>query len=62
MKARVIQVIEVQSLRGMGIPEDVLRNVFEYFSFDGEKLSERDPWMEERKLEEQKEQSLGESE
>ena len=42
-KARVISVIETQSLRGAGTEEDPCRIVIQYWDFDGKKLAENDP-------------------
>lgn len=44
--ARVIQVIETRAIKGIGTPEDPVREVVQYWSFDGEKLAERDPLVE----------------
>ena len=40
--AKVIQVIEVVSLRGRWTEENPLRNVTQYFTLDGTLLNERD--------------------
>ncbi len=42
-KARVIQVIETRSMRGIGTEEDVVREVIQYWDFDGNLLAELDP-------------------
>ena len=42
--ARVIQVIETKSARGSGEPEQPSRIVTEYWSMDGKKLAESDPY------------------
>lgn len=42
--ARVIQVIETKSARGSGATEQPARIVTEYWSLDGEKLAEHDPY------------------
>jgi nuclear transport factor 2 (NTF2) superfamily protein len=47
--AKVIQVIETQSLRGRGTEEDPCRLVKQYWDFDGEKLAERDSFEEEKR-------------
>lgn len=47
--ARVIQVIETQSLRGQGTEEDPCRLVKQYWIFDGKKLAERDCFEEEKR-------------
>lgn len=41
--ARVIQVIETKSLRGVGTEEDPCRLVTQYWDFDGDLLAENDP-------------------
>ena len=41
--ARVIQVIETVKKRGKGTREDVVRNVVQYWSLEGELLAENDP-------------------
>lgn len=41
--ARVIQVIETRTLRGMGTEEDNCREVIQYWDFDGNLLAEEDP-------------------
>ena len=41
--AKVIQVIETQSLRGVGTQEDICRCVTQYWDFDGNLLAESDP-------------------
>ena len=46
--ARVIQVIETRSLRGVGTEEDMCREVIEYWSLEGEKLAESDPCAKEK--------------
>lgn len=43
--ARVIQVIETKSARGSGATEQPARIVTEYWSLDGEKLAESDPYL-----------------
>lgn len=45
-RARVISVIETQSLRGT--EEDPCRTVTQYWDFDGKKLAENDPRNEEK--------------
>lgn len=45
--ARVIQVIETESARGRGTPDQPCRRVIEYWSLDGVKLAENDPLREE---------------
>jgi hypothetical protein len=40
---RLIQVVEVVSLRGAGKEGSPYRNVTQYFSPDGELLAEKDP-------------------
>jgi len=42
--AKIIQVIETVSLRGKGTTEDPIRNVIEYWAFNGDKLAENDPY------------------
>jgi hypothetical protein len=41
--AKVIQVIEVELLRGKGTEDSVMRGVTQYWSLDGELLAENDP-------------------
>ena len=41
--ARVIQVIETVSIRGIGTDEDICRQVKQYWDFDGKLLAENDP-------------------
>ncbi|MBQ6686446.1 MAG: carboxypeptidase [Firmicutes bacterium] len=41
--ARVIRVIETESIRGAGTDEDPCRPVLQYWNFDGELLAEMDP-------------------
>lgn len=43
--ARVIQVIETRAIVGVGIPGDPVREVVQYWSFDGEKLAEKDVYL-----------------
>lgn len=40
---KLITVIEVQSARGMGTEEDMVRPVTQYYDFDGKLLFEHDP-------------------
>ncbi len=40
--AKIIQVIETKSLRGVGITGDMCRYVYQYWDFDGNMLAERD--------------------
>jgi len=40
--AKIIQVIETKSLRGMGTNEDMCRYVMQYWSLDGKLLAEND--------------------
>lgn len=42
-KAKVISVIETQSLRGAGTEKDPCRIVTQYWDFEGKKLAENDP-------------------
>ena len=42
--AKVIQVIETKSARGSGTTEQPARIVTEYWSLEGEKLAEHDPY------------------
>lgn len=46
--ARVITVIETQSLRGSGTKEDNCRVVTQYWDFDGNLLAEHDPCIKEK--------------
>lgn len=41
--AKVIQVIETKSLRGIGTQEDMCRIVTQYWDFKGNMLAEDDP-------------------
>lgn len=41
--AKVIQVIETHSLRGVGTEEDMCRCVTQYWDFNGNLLAENDP-------------------
>ena len=51
MSARVMQVIQTETMRGKGIaPDDPCRTVIQYYTFDGELLAERDEWKEEQEL------------
>ena len=43
VEARVIQVIETESKRGIGSDSNPVRYVKEYWDFDGNKLAENDP-------------------
>lgn len=43
--AKVICVIETKSARGSGSLEQPSRTVTEYWSLDGEKLAENDPYL-----------------
>lgn len=40
--AKVIQVIETKSIRGIGSEQDLCRNVTQYWSMEGKLLAERD--------------------
>ena len=42
--AKVIQVIETQSLVGAGLSGDPVRVLTQYWDFDGNKLAERDSY------------------
>lgn len=42
-KARVIQVIETNSIRGRGTEDDPVRGVKQYWNFKGKLLAENDP-------------------
>lgn len=46
--ARVIQVIETKTLRGIGTEEDMCRQVTQYWDFDGTLLAENDPCAKEK--------------
>ncbi|MFT4107707.1 MAG: carboxypeptidase [Lacrimispora sp.] len=46
--AKVIQVIETRSLRGVGTDEDKCRCVIQYWDFEGNLLAENDPCAEEK--------------
>ena len=46
--ARVIQVIETNALRGLGVAEDPVRNVTQYWDLEGRFLAERDEWLDRR--------------
>ena len=43
--ARVISVIETKAARGSGATGDPTREVTEYWSLEGEKLAENDPYL-----------------
>ena len=45
--ARVVSVIETKAARGIGTQEQPTRMVTEYWSLDGKKLAEHDPYLEE---------------
>lgn len=40
--AKIIQVIETRSLRGLGTQDDLCREVIQYWDFDGNLLAEYD--------------------
>ncbi len=42
-RARVMQVIETKSIRGIGTQEDMCRPVTQYWDFEGNLLAENDP-------------------
>ncbi|KAK9679495.1 hypothetical protein QE152_g40009 [Popillia japonica] len=44
--AKVIPVIETRSIRGRGEEDDPVREVFQYWDFDGKLLAERDSFKE----------------
>ena len=46
--ARVIQVVETKTLRGIGTEEDMCRQVTQYWDFDGTLLAENDPCAKEK--------------
>ena len=46
--ARVIQVIETKSLRGVGTENDKCRMVTQYWDFEGNMLAEKDPCAKEK--------------
>lgn len=41
--ARIIQVIETKSIRGIGSEEDLCREVTQYWDMEGNLLAENDP-------------------
>ncbi len=41
--ARIIQVIETKAIKGLGIERDPVRDVTQYWDFDGNLLAEFDP-------------------
>lgn len=41
--AKVIQVIEIRTIRGTGTESNPVREVTQYWDLDGRKLSEHDP-------------------
>ena len=49
--ARVIQVIEVSTIKGAGTEESPVRESIEYWSFGGALLAEKDTWKPEPKTE-----------
>lgn len=48
-KAKVIQVIVTESLRGNGTEADMCRCIKQYWDFKGNLLAENDPFTKERK-------------
>ena len=46
--AKVIQVIETRSLRGLGTDADMCREVVQYWDFEGNLLAENDPCAKEK--------------
>lgn len=45
VKARMLQVIKTTTMQGAGTPESPIREVVHYWSFQGELLAERDPFL-----------------
>ena len=41
-QAKQVQVLEVRSVIGAGVPGDPVRELVEYFSLEGERLAQRD--------------------
>lgn len=62
MQAKVIQVIETFDNRGRGTNEDPVRNVKQFWSFDGELLMEDDSWFFMRKMNRLEKEMKGENE
>ena len=46
--AKVLQVIETRSLRGVGTEEDACREIVQYWDFEGNLLAENDPCAKEK--------------
>lgn len=46
--AKVIQVIQTETLRGSGSEDDTCRIVRQYWDFDGNRLAESDPYTKEK--------------
>ena len=46
--ARIIQVIETKAIKGLGIERDPVRDVTQYWDFDGNLLAENDPCTKEK--------------
>lgn len=42
--AKVVYLIQVRAVTGKGTAEDPVREVIEYFDFEGEKMAELDTW------------------
>ena len=47
-KAKVIQVIETESIRGNGTDTDPVRLIKQYWDFEGNLLAENDAWEKEK--------------
>lgn len=45
--AQVVHVIRVEYGRGRGIPDDPFRRVVAYFTFEGQRIAEHDPHLDE---------------
>jgi len=43
-EVKIMQVIEIKSLIGKGTPEDVCRQLIEYYDMDGNLLARYDSW------------------
>lgn len=51
VKAKIIEVICVESIEGRGTDDDPVRRVTRLFDFDGELIAERDPYAKSMKVE-----------
>jgi hypothetical protein len=49
--AKLIQVIEAETLRGTGVDADPFREVYQLWTLEGELIHEYDSWLERPKVE-----------